>query len=113
MTPFRNETLANGIVVEFFDLSNRYFGDYHRVRVEVRLQVPHPDREEPLVKVHALERMGVPGAEVATVRDRLAEDFWQHAGSYLIHPDYPSRLRAAEAAFPSRRPLAGFRPDVP
>jgi hypothetical protein len=113
MTAFRNDILANGIAVEFSDVSNRYFGDYHRVRVVVRLLVSRPDREQPLVKVHTLERMGVPGAEVEAVRNRLAEDYWQHAGRYLAHPDYPARLRAAEAASSSRRQLAGFRADVP
>lgn len=110
MTSFRSETLANGLSAAFFDQSNRYFGDYHRVRVEVRISVPHPDRAEPLVKVLILERMGVPGAEVATVRRQLCDNFWDHASGYLGRPDYPARLLAAEQQN-RRRALPATRAD--
>ena len=110
MTRFRGETLANGISLEFFDRSNRYFGDYHRVRVEVHVSVPHSDRAEPLVKVQVLERMGVAGAEVAAVRQQLCESFWSHASGYLGRADYPARLLAAEQQS-RRRPVLVPRPD--
>ena len=100
MGPFRTEQLANGITVEFFDRSNRYFGDYHRVCVEVRLIAAAAG-----ATVKTLERMAVPGAEVAAECARLVDDFWRHAGSYLAHPDYPARLAQSTS---SRRP--GFRP---
>ena len=96
MTSFRSETLPNGISVAFFDQSNRYFGDYHRVRVEARITVPHPEQAEPLVKTQVLERMGVAGAEVAAVRQQLCDNFWCHAAGYLGRADYPARLLAAE-----------------
>lgn len=112
MPPFRNNLLDNGVIVEFFDLSNRYFGDYHRVCVEVRLLIPHPERKEPLIKVLTLERMGVPGAEVESVRNRMADDYWQHAGRYLARADYPARLFAAEAATSRRLQLIGSHSDV-
>lgn len=102
MPPFRSNALDNGILVEFSDLTNRYFGDYHRVCVEVRLVVPHPEHADPLIKVLTLERMGVPGAEIEAMRDRLVEDYWQHAGHYLAQANYPARLLAADTA-PSRR----------
>ncbi len=106
MTPFRSETLDNGVVVDFFDLSNRYFGDYHRVCVEVRLTVPLAEGNVPapeaqtdlpkvLQRIKKLERMGVAGAEVETVRERLVVDFLRHAGRYLTLPDYPARLAVA------------------
>ena len=98
MTPFRSEALENGVSVAFFDLSNRYFGDYHRVRVEVRISVLVPGQEQPLVKVRMLDRMGVPGAEVPAVRARLADDFWINAAAYLGRADYPARLLAAEVS---------------
>lgn len=101
MTPLRSELLDNGVAVTFYDLSNRYFGDYHRVRVEVRISVPVPPQSQPLVKVHMLDRMGVPGAEVSSVRTRMVDDFWRNAAAYLGRPDYPARLLAA--ATPLRR----------
>lgn len=113
MTPFRSERLGNGVAIEFRDRSNRYFGDYHRVCVEVRLLVPSTQQSEPVVKVRMLERMGVAGDDVLTVRDRMAEDFWRHAGRYLAHPDYPARLQAAEAASRRRLRPVGVHPHVP
>ena len=95
MPPFRSERLANGIELTFFDRSNRYFGDYHRVSVEVRLAVPTPAGT--IETVRHCERMAVPGAGVIAVRDRLAADFLEHAGRYLAHPDYPERFAAATA----------------
>lgn len=113
MIPFRSERSGNGVTVEFFDRSNRYFGDYHRVCVEIRLQVPRPDGAEPLIKSKLLERMGVAGADVEAARIRLADDYWQHAGPYLTQAAYPARLIAAEAASRRRPCLPGFHHDVP
>lgn len=96
MRPFRTELLANGITLTFFDRSNRYFGDYHRVYIEIHLSVPPP--AGPCTAIRHRERMAVPGAEVEVVRDQLADDFLRHAGPYLAHADYPARLAAAEAA---------------
>lgn len=96
MTALRTERLANGLELTFFDRSNRYFGDYHRVCVEIRVSVPPP--AGPLQLVRYLERMAVPGAEVESVRGRLISDFLRHAGRYLARPDTPARLTAAEAA---------------
>lgn len=113
MTPFRCEALDNGVTVEFFDRSHRYFGDYHRIRVEVRLQVSRPGSDSPLVKTGTLERMGVPGAATVTIRDRLADDYWRHVGRYLSHPGYPERLLAAETHAPRRQLLAGLPVHAP
>lgn len=108
MTPFRSERFDNGICIDFFDLSNRYFGDYHRVCIEARLQVPRPDSSPPLVKTRHLERMGVAGGAVETVRHRLVEDYLCHVGGYLATPDYPARLLAAESALMRRPRLTGL-----
>ncbi len=108
MIPFRTERLDNGIEVTFVDLSNRYFGDYCRVRVEIRLSVPRPDRDDPLVKSHVLERMAVPSADVEAERNRLVDDYWRHAGRYLTHADYPARLLAAASASRRRGHLQGL-----
>ena len=102
MTPFRTEFLPNGLKVEFIDLSNRYFGDYHRVCLEVRIiALPVDGNADSAAtgpqQIRRLERMGVAGVEVDTVRRQLADDFQRHAGPYLAHPDYPARL-AAKAA---------------
>jgi hypothetical protein len=107
MTTFRTEKLNNGVDIAFTDLSNRYYGDYHRVCVEVRITAPCPPgysgsvaAPQPgncLIMVKRLERMGVAGNEVAAARERLVDDFWRHAGRYLAHPDFPTRLAASNA----------------
>ncbi|MHB8707473.1 MAG: hypothetical protein ACYC9I_01215 [Desulfuromonadales bacterium] len=110
MTAFRTERLANGVTVAFVDQSNRYFGDYHRIRVEVQVTMPplsgSTSTESPAPGCRQqtvyLERMGVAGADVETVRNRLAEDYWQHAGRYLAHAEYPARLAAAKNPSPRR-----------
>jgi hypothetical protein len=107
MIPFRVECLANGIELSFSDHSNRYFGDYHRVRVEVLIRVPLPvGHDEPVSAVNSgpilikkyLERMGVPGAEVDATRKQLAEEYWRHAGPYLAKADCPGKLARNEAS---------------
>jgi len=119
MAPFRTERLANGVVIEFSDLSNRYFGDDHRVCVEVRITTDAPtvgDRPgaaaspsvEQVRTQSRLERMGVPGAEVEATRNRLVDDYWRHAARYLGQADYPARLLAARAVA-ARRPLMPHR----
>lgn len=101
MTPFRSERLANGLSVDFFDRTVRYFGDYHRVRVEVRIAAADPASAS-WSELKTLERMGVAGAEVTVVRDRLADDYWRHAARYLAHPDFITRAAARQTC---RRPL--------
>ena len=95
MTALRIERLANGIELSFFDRSNRYFGDYHRVCVEIRISVPPP--AGPLQLVRHLERMAVPGAEVDPIRSRLIADFLDHASCYLAQAGTPARLAVAAA----------------
>lgn len=102
MTPFRTEHLANGVVVDFVDLSNRYFGDYHRICVEVRIRLPLSGNCPH--SVTRLERMGVSGADVTVARDRLVDDYWRHAGHYLARADFPARLAASNP--PSAQPGA-------
>ena len=103
MKPFRTERLANGMEIEFVDLGNRYFGDYHRVCVEVRMSVTLADANI-VQQVKRLERMGVPGADVDVVRRQLVEDYWRHAGTYLARPDYPARLAMELARAGNRQP---------
>lgn len=108
---FFHQILENGLVVEVRDLSLRYFGDYHRVVLEVRTRLPL--KEELLGAAHdaanlltaartawgdeacshtRLERMGVAGGDVASVREELWGSFLANSLGYLRHPEYPARL---------------------
>lgn len=122
MTTFRQETLANGLCLTFRDESNRYFGDYHRVRIVVTLSfalagLPANSPEEDtfrseacqklgenLVVTRHLERMAVPTDSVMLVRNSLVDDFLQHSASYLARPEVLTSLVQAElVAHLSRR----------
>jgi len=121
MNPLRQKTLANGLQIEIFDASNRYFGDYHRVCLQVVLSfdaasavvASDGDRQfwddfraarGDAVRVEkSLVRMGVAGAEVERTVNALADDFLRAADDYMARPDYLQRLaRTLMAAAPGR-----------
>ena len=111
--PFAEETLANGLHLRFYDQSNRYFGDYHRVRivVEIELALSNALLDDPelltagrkrfgatLTTSKVLERMGVPGARVDELRAELVASYQREVQSYLSRPEVPLRLLRAELA---------------
>lgn len=123
LTSLRSETLANGLHLEFFDHSNRYFGDYHRLCIEVRsslslgsasLQGVAPDLLDrararfgaTLTVTRSVERMGVAGAQVDALTLELIEGVLLEAQRYLARPDYPARLLSVELA---RKPASSSR----
>ena len=110
MTTIREERLDNGLQILFVDESNRYFGDYHRVCIQITLtcslaELPVVNSEdeafrnraitslgEELKIVKRLERMGVPTAEVKRVRQSMVEAFLESSSPYLNRPEYPRSL---------------------
>ncbi|PLX82156.1 MAG: hypothetical protein C0616_02720 [Desulfuromonas sp.] len=107
---FHHVELTNGLVLSFFDQTNRYYGDYHRVRVEVRAPIPicptcFPTAADPEVEAEKarlllgsdvvfraeLERMGVAGGDVETVRRELVERFVRTSRVYLELDEFPCR----------------------
>jgi len=124
---FRSECLENGLVVDFFDRSNRYFGDYHRLCLEVRCRIPltidlFRDSVDPAEELRraaellgteavfrrTLERMGVEGAAVERTRAELVESFLRSNLAYLGSSAFAPRFVAVEL----RRRRAG-RPNWP
>lgn len=118
------EALDNGLVVEARDFSRRYFGDYHKVILEVTCRLPlaiahfsdHPCPEQamqgtrdilgdvPQSTTH-LERMGVAGESLEDVRAALLHSFVNHALPYMRRPDYPPHfLRSLLARHERRKP---------
>lgn len=125
--PFRMHTLSNGLQLEFFDQSNRYFGDYHRVKIVVRCQVAL--RPEWLVAApeavdlaqlrsllgdgvtfeRSLEQMGVESAQLDPVKERLVEGFLRTTADYLGSEGFPGRFILQQWQARSQRPQR-FRP---
>ncbi|MDX9709644.1 MAG: hypothetical protein RBT64_08815 [Trichloromonas sp.] len=114
-TILRQEQFENGLRLEFVENSNRYFGDYYRLRIDVRCRVSihaalfpeaaDPDGEsrrvrgllgEELTWTRHLERMGVATADLPAVRAELLEAFATSTYSYLRSPEFPARLLAGE-----------------
>lgn len=111
--PFAEERLKNGLSLRFFDQTNRYFGDYHRLRivVEIELNLSNELLTDPELLVAAkkrfgaslttnkvLERMGVPGGRVNALRAELVASYQTEVQSYLCRPEVPLRLLRAELA---------------
>jgi hypothetical protein len=110
-TLLRKQKLKNGLVLEFHDLSNRYFGDYYRVLIEARCRIPvspslfssAAELEGALAALggevlftHSLEKMGVPGDEAERTRHLLIDGYLRSAVSYLESPRFPVRVVALE-----------------
>jgi hypothetical protein len=111
--PFAEEILTNGLHLRFYDQTNRYFGDYHRVRivVEIELTLNNELLDDPelltagkkrfgavLTTNKVLERMGVPGNRVDSLRAELVASYQTEVQSYLSRPEVPQRLLRAELA---------------
>jgi len=124
--PLQSATLANGLRLEFFDFSNRYFGDYHRICIEVRtslsLNLPALATFDPALLARArtlfgatltvtrtVERMGVAGALVDPLKAELIAGLLHEAQNYLSRPDYPGRLLTAELG---RKPTLKLKPTL-
>jgi len=107
----RQIVLPNSLHLVCRDATYRYFGDYHLVRVLMSLSVPlelrfFPDEDglrtarsllpDPVVYSRSAERMGVPTADVETVRTGLVDDLLLHAGHYLGSAQFPGRFIQTE-----------------
>ena len=103
--PFRAVELENGLKVCFYDISNRYYGDFHRVCIEVKIDIPSQSillsdeqarlaekLENPLCFETRLERMGVAGGELRRVREALVDSFLTSSSSYFNKPGFASQL---------------------
>lgn len=115
MSLLRHEELANGLSVRFIDCSNRYYGDYWRLKVEVRcalilqpeLFVGEADPQgacararqllgDQVVFTRSLEKMGVDGGQLESARTSLVEGFVRNAFPYLGQTEFPARLVVRE-----------------
>ncbi|MEA3362501.1 MAG: hypothetical protein U9Q61_04445 [Thermodesulfobacteriota bacterium] len=98
-------TLDNGVVVEFFDQSNRYYGDFYRVKINAVATIPLiktalPEDLDDLVATcpdyvtyaKSLERMGVVSSDLQKVTNSLVEDFIESVGGYLVKGSFAENL---------------------
>lgn len=95
---FAPVTLKNGLVIQFIDQSNRYFGDFHRVFIQVTISLPEQlaasaglstDRAS---LVRSLEKMAVPGKLIDAERESLIDAFLETSTAYLEKDNFPQQL---------------------
>ena len=106
-----HQVLDNGLELTFVDLSNRYYGDFYQVKIDVVSHVSLSDSlllesdlsEKEQMKVknrfgdrlethQELKRMGVAGPDVARVSKELVQQFLDTSLPYMSTADFPSRL---------------------
>ena len=103
--PFNQVELKNGVIVDFFDQSNRYFGDFNRVKINVIATIPlivnslpvdlqkfaatYPDC---ITYEKSLEQMGVETSKVQDVAESLVDSFIGSVGSYLEKESFAENL---------------------
>ena len=91
-------TLKNGVLVSFYDQTNRYFGDFHRVCVQVIVDLPEGfDLPPGLSRANCryertLEKMGVTSDLLDAERNALIDAFLTTSKSYLEKSHFPQQL---------------------
>ncbi|MEA3466300.1 MAG: hypothetical protein U9R29_09915 [Thermodesulfobacteriota bacterium] len=86
-----SEHLANGVQIDFVDKTNRYYGDYHRVCIDVELRFA-VDNHAVAHKFQTLERMGVSGDDVTVVQTKLIDSFRCGTMPYMERPVFPDKF---------------------
>lgn len=88
---FLSEQLDNGIQIDFKDVTNRYYGDYHRVCIAVELRFASEDFAQ-AHKFQTLVRMGVSSANVESVQQQLLNSFRQGTMGYMVSDNFEKRF---------------------
>lgn len=90
--------LKNGLIIRFFDQSNRYFGDFHRIFIKVQIALPDHfeltaglNREKAYLE-RSIEKMGVTSAEFERERNALIDAFLATSKNYFEKDDFPKQL---------------------
>ena len=90
--------LKNGLRIHFFDQSNRYFGDFHRIYIKVQIALPDGFElpaglcRESACLERTLEKMGVTTDELAQQRKLMIDNFLLTSISYFEKSDFPQKL---------------------
>lgn len=110
-TILHQQVLDNGLELVITDQSNRYYGDFHQIKIDVASYLPLvgsllsdsglTEREQLRAKnrfgdrleAHQeLKRMGVAGADVESVTRQMVEQFLQTSLPYMQSNAFPVRL---------------------
>ena len=84
--------LGNDLVLEFHGRSNRYFGDYHRVQVDIDLFITTPEGILRLRHQRPLKKMGVSGADIRRETEFMVSQFLSNTALYMRRPGFNLKL---------------------
>ena len=119
--PIRTITLENGLLLNFYNRSNRYFGDFHRVLIVVEgsidLELFLTDEMKQRVENlpgsilyrRQLERMGVTSDRLEETGFELIESFFAASKSYLERPDIFEKLLKKRLLEKGRRKVSSLK----
>ncbi len=109
MKLFASRKVGDHLQIDFYDLSTRYYGDFHKVRILARAYFPpeqNNGNQQSVLYERTLEQMGVPTANLASARQRLADAFLENTGRYLIKPGFAEKC--LERKIRSRQEKRGY-----
>lgn len=108
MNTLKEYKLSNGITVEIFDKTYRYFGEYFFVELELRAEAPFArdmfDTEEDYAEAQeicrndkpvykrTLTQRGVYETDMDSAKAKLVKFFEENSLPYLEKPDFPKKL---------------------
>jgi hypothetical protein len=123
MEIYRLFELEGGLAVRLMDRTRNYYGDFWHVLIDVQCDVEVArvaDKvsssgvdltalsDKTFVYRRTLEKMGVPSAEVAAVREHLVANFASHSLPYFSSPAFAERFVLAEVRKRQKRAAAGL-----
>ena len=79
--------------LEFYDVSNRYYGDFHQIRIEVELLLGGEAQPTRLRYQRPLRRMAVTSAVLEEEKKRLVDEFLATTGVYFSSANFVQKLR--------------------
>ncbi len=114
--PFHTRRLGGGVVVDFFDQNNRYFGDFHRLKINAIATISFDTATLPadlqefaasysgnIKYKKSLERMGVVTSLVEIVTHELIVDFIETVENYLKKKNFAENLLRRELQNKTKR----------
>jgi hypothetical protein len=105
---YRQMPLPGGGIVSINDLTRIYFGDFYLVKLEIKCEIPETESamtsgaakvfagesSEYLTYKRYVQKMGVPSADVETVKLALVNDFETNSLPYILSAVFPAKLHA-------------------
>ena len=107
----REIPLANGLTVQFFDATRRYFGDYHQVRIRISCEVPltaelfdDAPAYQAALKILGgsvlyckdIEHQGVATLAIPDTVSKVIQQFIDHSLGYFNGHSFPKKLAQTE-----------------